>query len=305
MKMKGGKLYVGSIHDTKTSGIIMVLGIKDKDTLLIKFLKTGNTRLVSKSAVRKGNVRDKAVDKYGIGTVHKSNRCGDATVITIESVRKRKVRFNTSGVEKIIGTGELRTGKFSDYVKHNYEVGEQYPTVKCGMIRITKVINKDRRMIKFLSNGIEREASLACIKSGKVTYGIDKYAIDSIHMSKNCGLFKITKYIDPDRREITFMSNGVVKNVLIRHIPAGNVSYKVKRLSEEAVREICSDLLETDLTITKIAELHDSKPSTISSINTGKIWKHIVSEYKEEDMNSIRKSNAVDIFTKNLLDMCG
>lgn len=305
MKRVGGKLYVGSIHNTKTSGVIMVISIKDKDTLLVKFLNTGNTRLIAKSAVRKGNVRDKSIDKYGIGTVHKSYKCGEATVIGIDAVNRRKVRFNTSGIEKVIGTGELKSGKFSDNVYHKYEVGETYPTVKCGMIKITKVLDNDRRMIKFVSNGIERDVALTSIKSGKITYGINKYDIDSIHMSKNCGLFKITKYISASRREITFIDNGVVKNVLIRHIPSGNVSYKVNRLTEEVVREICSDLLETDLTITKIAELHDSKPSTISSINTGKIWKHVVSEYKADDMGSIRKSNAIDAFTKNLLEMCG
>lgn len=92
-----------------------IMNILDTKRRSIKFTKTGNIKTVSVDLIKSGQIKDKGVTKFGIGTIHKTNNCGNVVVIDVLSYRVRVIRFLNSNVVKKayvqqIGSGELSHG---------------------------------------------------------------------------------------------------------------------------------------------------------------------------------------------------
>lgn len=119
-----GDYSVGSIHSTNNCGLYRVLSYEgrndnNKKIYKIEFLKSKNVKIVTKSCMDTGKIKDdKIAESYYIGKKYKSNKCGVYTIIEYAGHKKSymmfKVRFDDTGYETISKIGNITRGKVRD-----------------------------------------------------------------------------------------------------------------------------------------------------------------------------------------------
>ena len=109
-----GKYSEGSIHKTKFCGDVLVLKVLDDGKRLIQFMNTGNTKKITKHKLSTATDKEHlyhTTGKYRIGSVHKSNNCGNFEIIgRTDNNQERIIKFLNTGVETTTTISRIREG---------------------------------------------------------------------------------------------------------------------------------------------------------------------------------------------------
>ena len=106
----------GTIHTTNNSGDLGVLSYERASRVFVKFPQTGYECKATARNIRLGLVNDKLLlpDYIDIGTIHKSNNCGDIQVLKKHSAGRVLVRFLNTGYESDFRFEDVRNGTTND-----------------------------------------------------------------------------------------------------------------------------------------------------------------------------------------------
>lgn len=106
----------GTIHKTNESGDLEVLRYERASRVFVRFLKTGYECKTRAAHIRDGLVSDKLLlpDYIDIGTIHKSNNCGDIQILKKHSAGRVLVRFLSTGYESDFRFEDVRNGTIND-----------------------------------------------------------------------------------------------------------------------------------------------------------------------------------------------
>ncbi|QAX96031.1 hypothetical protein [Vibrio phage vB_VmeM-Yong XC32] len=115
MKYEISTYPVGSTHETKRSGTVEVIENNDPYKVKVKFLNTGNIDVVFKTALSKGDVRDKSLDNpYLEGTLHETKHHGTVRVLEYVNSLKVHVEFVKTGFKLWTRKERLKSGEIRD-----------------------------------------------------------------------------------------------------------------------------------------------------------------------------------------------
>lgn len=114
---------IGSIHESKQSGIYKILSVDHMDKYSRKyfniiFLKTGYKTIVDISHIKTGNIKDYYLPSLLIGKIYNSNNYGKFVILSYTNINSRllfRIRFINTGYEKIVRFDSIVNGNIKDY----------------------------------------------------------------------------------------------------------------------------------------------------------------------------------------------
>lgn len=276
-----GRFKEGSVHGTNNFGDVEIIKWLPKNKRIIRFIVSGVEKEVSVFQLMSGSITDRVKDVYGVGKIFKTNKCGDVKIISKTSVNKRKIIFLRSKVIKEVSISALKVGYISDSIVHVYGIGKKLVTSDGKEYKIIRVLEYDRRAIKFLKTGNIKTVSLESIKSGIIKdKPLSKYGIGTVHKTNKCGNIIITDVLDYRVRVIKFLNKNITKRAYVQQIRSGELSYGNGEVTAVKLKKVAEDLLYTKKTQYQIAIENGISHSTVSQINTGLIYKNETKQYR-------------------------
>lgn len=110
----------GTIHPTNNFGDIEVVDYKLSDSVLIRFLNTGNNYTTSTSCIAEGKISDtiyqETIKNYRKGLTLNTKHFGKFTIIENLGTEKARIKFVESGNEQVVTVNEIINLTVKDHV---------------------------------------------------------------------------------------------------------------------------------------------------------------------------------------------
>lgn len=204
----------GEIYNTNNWGKIKILGLDHQDGYYhehykIRFIKTGNTYIKRKHAIKSGSVRDNKAFKAKhnrVGKIYNTVRDGKIKVLELSHKDKYgdkfyKIEFLETGNQYIKNRKAIEEGHVKDKKKRTI-VNKTFDSNNWGKFKVLCFDYKkeDRHRyykIKFLKTGNVYTKSWGAIIKGQVKDNkeANQDIIGNIYSSNNFGKFKVIDYI--------------------------------------------------------------------------------------------------------------
>lgn len=166
---------VGDVLDSKEYGKFEVLHIKSSVEVAIKFINSGNIKIVRAGDMLRGFVADvfkyKLRNKYKIGDVVKTKSSGDVFIVDMLTSTKILVEFIESGLQKFTTSSSLQQGRVRDESKFKYKkfrLGELVDTTNYGKIEILSIPSSTEATVRFVETGHVLKTRPSEIASGEI-----------------------------------------------------------------------------------------------------------------------------------------
>ncbi len=162
------KYQAGGIFKTKNFGEIKIIEEIDEKKCLVEFLNTGYQKMVFKSCICRGSIKDDSNGKYKTGSIFKTINSGLVKIIESIDIKSSLVEFINTGSQKIFRNSSISHGGIKDPFKSKYKADEIFRTNNSGPVKIIEVVDIKRCLVEFTNTGSQKIVFKTALREGQI-----------------------------------------------------------------------------------------------------------------------------------------